>query len=548
MRQGSLAASLLSIALLVASVPDLCAKPPTLTGFFPAGAARGQSLTVTMSGTFNHWPVKCWVEGAGLSVKPGNEKGELAFEVAADATPGLRWVRVYDEEGATSLRPFIVGALPELMESEPNDDPRRPQAIEHGGATVNGRLSKSGDVDGYSVKLERGQKLAADLEADRYLGSPMDAVLQIVSAEGFVLAQNNDTIGRDPRIVFEAPAAGTYIVRLFAFPSTPDSSIRFAGGNAFVYRLTLTTGGFIEHAFPLGVSRDSPTAITAIGPNIAESDSVLVVPSDDRSDLLSLTHPSLAGSAEIRRLTGSVEVEVEPNQPAKPQKLSDRGSVSGRIDPPGDRDAYLIALKKGDSRRFRLESRAFGLPLDAVLQVLDAGGKILAETDDVGDSSDPELAFTSPSDGDFRVVVRDLNRRGGPHHAYLLRVITPEPDFVLTLAADRFDVTPGKETKVVVAVDRKNGFGDALEVTAEDLPAWVAATSAVSRPSDASAKSVTLQIRGEGCSQPGPFRIVARSADGRGRKRTALAKITGFEVETERPWLTILPVPEPKKP
>ena len=50
----------------------------------------------------------------------------------------------------------------------------------------------------------------------------MDAVLQVVSAKGFVLAQNNDAVGRDPRIVFEAPTTGTYIVRLFAFPSTPE--------------------------------------------------------------------------------------------------------------------------------------------------------------------------------------------------------------------------------------------------------------------------------------------------------------------------------------
>src|SRR4029077_11851714 len=112
----------------------------------------------------------------------------LAICVAADAEPGVRWVRVYDEEGATSLRPFILGTLPEIVESEPNDDPQPPQLIGLASSTVNGRLSPSGDVDGYSVSLDRGQKLVADLEASRHLGSPMDAVLQVVSATGFVLA------------------------------------------------------------------------------------------------------------------------------------------------------------------------------------------------------------------------------------------------------------------------------------------------------------------------------------------------------------------------
>ena len=232
----------------------------------------GQSSTVTMSGKFDHWPVKCWVDGAGVSIEAGGEKGKLAVHVAADARPGVRWVRVYDEEGATSLRPFIIGTLPEIGEVEPNDDPRHPQAIGLTSATVNGRLAKRGDVDGYSVSLDQGQRLVADLEANRHLGSPMDAVLQVVSPAGFVLAQNDDAVGRDPRIVFEAPARGTFVIRLFAFPSKPDSSIRFAGGEAFIYRLTLTTGGFLEHVFPLAVSKECPATVTAIGTNIRECD------------------------------------------------------------------------------------------------------------------------------------------------------------------------------------------------------------------------------------------------------------------------------------
>lgn len=542
-------ASFLSTVLLIAAGSDASAKPPTLTGFFPAGAAQGQSLTATASGTFDHWPAKFWTEGEGLSIKPAKEKGTLTVEVAADARPGVRWVRVYDEDGATSLRPFIIGTLPELIETEPNDDPYHPQSLKSARATVNGRLSKTGDVDGFAVKLERGQRLAADLEANRNLGSPMDAVLQVVSAEGFVLAQNNDTRGLDPRIIFDAPADGTYTVRIFAFPSDPNSSIHFSGSPSYVYRLTLTTGGFIEHAFPLAVDRDGSTAITSIGSNIAGSDSVLAVPADDRTDRLWLTHPALAGSAEVRRVAGKVAVEVEPNGPDAPQTLSDRSSVSGRIDPPGDRDAYRISLKKGDKRVFRLESRSFGLPLDAVIQVLDAKGKTLAEIDDVGNLGDPEIAFTPPADGDFQIAVHDLNRRGGPHHAYLLSVIAPEPDFALALTADTFGLTPGKETKIVVAITRENGYNDTVDVTAEDLPAGVTATPARSRQADASAKSVTVVIRADvGPPRAGPFRIVARAAHGKGPQRTATAKIAGFEVQTDRPWLTVLSVPAPKKP
>ena len=69
------------------------------------------------------------------------------------------------------------------------------------------------------------------------LGSPMDAVLQVASHDGFVLAENNDTHGLDPRVVLTAPVDGTYIVRLYAFPAVADSSIQFSGAETYIYRL-----------------------------------------------------------------------------------------------------------------------------------------------------------------------------------------------------------------------------------------------------------------------------------------------------------------------
>ena len=57
--------------------------------------------------------------------------------------------------------------------------------------------------------------------------------------------------GLDPRLVFTAPRPGQYIVRLFAFPSVATGSISFAGGDKFVYRLTLTRDRFLDYVYPL---------------------------------------------------------------------------------------------------------------------------------------------------------------------------------------------------------------------------------------------------------------------------------------------------------
>jgi hypothetical protein len=535
-----------ALVLLAAGSPSL-AKEPTLSGLFPVGATRGQTATVTASGSFDHWPVRGWADDDGIAIESTPEKGKLRFRIAADAEPGVHWVRLHDEEGATVLRPFVVGTLPELVESEPNDDPRQPQAISGPSVTINGRLAKAGDVDGFSVTLRRGEALVADVAASRHVGSPMDAVLQVVSPAGFVLAQNDDDAGHDPRIVFEAPADGPYIVRLFAFPATPDSSIRFAGGESFIYRLTLTTGGFLDHAFPLAVPRDGPANVTAFGSNIPEVARRLTVSGDRTHDTLRVWHPLLVGTAEVRVVRGPSAVESEPDDPARPQSITDIGAISGRIDPPGDRDAYRFALKKGDKRVVRIESRALGFPLDPVLRVTDAEGKTLAETDDIRGGRDPEVTFTAPADGEYRAVVRDLNDAGGPRFAYLLRLVTPAPDFSLSLASDRFEVTPGKSTNVAVTIDRKDGFSAPIEIIAEGLPDGVTAGPASSKPGDGSSKTVTLTLAADGCACPGPFRVIGRAA-GDDEPRVATAPIPAFVARTDHPWLSIRPAPKPAKP
>ncbi len=526
------------IAGLIAPRPCL-AKPPTLTGLFPPGACRGQTVAIEAAGTFDRWPVQAWVDGPGVAIRAEKAKGKLSAVVAPDAAPGLRWIRLYDDEGATELRPFVVGVLPETIEVEPNDEPKAAQRLDRSSMTVNGRLAKAGDVDGFALSLERGQTMVASVEAAGRLGSPMDAVLQVVSAEGSVLAQNDDDVGPDPRIIFEAPASGRYTVRLFAFPSKPDSSIRFAGGGDYVYRLTLTTGGFLDYAFPVAVGRDGPATVEAIGWNISGAMS-LPVPTPDGREVFEAAAGSLSGQAEVRRVPCPATVEAEPNDPTHPQIITNPIAISGRIDPPDDRDAFRISLKKGEKRVIRVESRALGRPLDPVLRILDAAGKVVAESDDEGGMDrDSERSFTAPADGDYRLVVRDLHGRGGPRFAYLLTVCGPRPDFELTLAADRFDLTPGKTTKVKVAVKRVDSLAEPIEIIAEGLPAGVKATTMTSKPGDASARSVELELSAGEVPYSGPFRIIGRTTRDPRTVHHATAPIAGFEARTDQPWLTV---------
>ena len=143
--------------------------------------------------------------------------------------------------------------------------------------------------------------------------------------------------------------------------------------------------------------------------------------------------------------------------------------------------------------------------------------------------------------------MRDLNGQGGPRFAYLLSVLEPQPDFALTLAADRFELTPGKTTKITVAVQRKDRFADPIEIVAEGLPPGVAATPVTSKPGDASAQSVTLELSAADNGSSGPFRITGRSTKAARTSHTATTAITGFDATSTWPWLTARKVATEKR-
>ena len=103
------------IAGLVGPGPS-SAKPPTLSGLFPPGAGRGQTVAIEASGSFDHWPVRAWAEGRGVEIRAEKQKGKLTAVVDSDAAPGCAWIRLHDDKGASGLRPFFIGVLPEEQE------------------------------------------------------------------------------------------------------------------------------------------------------------------------------------------------------------------------------------------------------------------------------------------------------------------------------------------------------------------------------------------------------------------------------------------------
>ncbi|MGC1275468.1 MAG: PPC domain-containing protein [Planctomycetaceae bacterium] len=528
------------------------AAPPEPTSLFPAGGGRGQTIAVIADGKFDAWPVQTWSHEPGLEIEPEKEKGKFSIRIADAAPPGIRWIRFYDDSGASSLLPFEISTLPAITESEPNDEPGQAGRVDPFPAVVDGRLAKAGDVDGYSVTLKKGQTLVASLAGHR-LGSPMDAVLQVVSSAGFVLLQTDDEVGLDPQLVFDVPEDGDYIVRCFAFPSDPNSTIGFAGGERYVYRLTLTAGGFLDHVMPLATSAGtSDTVVEPSGWNLPDELKTLPIEPTASSDGVRVWHPDLAGHVRLPVLPMPCVVEAEETADDKPEPLSPPATVSGRIQPAGDRDLYRFAAKKDQTWRFRLVAGGLGSPLNPVLRILDSAGKVLSEADASGKGGrDVEQNFTATRDGEYTVSVHGLAERSGPRYFYRLEVREPTPDYSLSLASDRISVAPGKPATIAVTVIREDGYATPIEISIDGLPEGVDVTTVREEPkSDSPAKpgskpvqstaNLTLTARDGAAASTGPITIVGRAtSEGATQARMATAVLSLSGATTTHVWLTV---------
>ena len=110
--------------------------------------------------------------------------------------------------------------------------------------------------------------------------------------------------------------------------------------------------------------------------------------------------------------------------------------INGCLETTDEEDTYTVRVESGSKLNIQLWAARFGSPVDGVLEIRDADGKQLAESDDQEKTSDPGVQqFEVPEDMDEIVIaVRDLQTRGGIGFNYRLSVEPDSrPDFRLRL-------------------------------------------------------------------------------------------------------------------
>jgi hypothetical protein len=501
----------LIVLLATGVVSSTRAAPPVLEALFPAGGQAGATFTLTAVGKVETGD-RLWIDCPGVHLVPNGKKREWQVTIEPDTPPAVCLVYAWNREGASAPRWFSIGTIPEASETEPNDEAAKAQVIEKLPATINARLEKSGDVDHFTVKMEKDQTLLAAVEAYS-LGSPVDVMAHVLDEQGVRVLTVSDSRNLDPAFQFKAPKAGRYTVQLAGFVHPPQADVRFTGGATAVYRLHLSAGPVVTGLIPAVVAREGKAEVELLGLALDAKKTRHTfepAPAQRDGDIVAVAVPGAAQAMQgvVNGKPGLVEKEPN-NESAQGQPVAIGDAIGGRLADKDPADRFALTVKKGEKLTLRVFARRIGSLLDPVLEVLNKENKSVLTQDDVGDSSDPNAEWTVPADGDYQVVVKDRFGRGGEPFTYVLQISPSSPSLTLAIADGKpIALEAGKTASVKVNVKLSGEFKEPPTLRISGLPLGVHAAEAAV-PAKGGDVELKLEAAANASGHSGPIAVAA---------------------------------------
>ncbi|HVW02081.1 MAG TPA: peptidase, partial [Planctomycetaceae bacterium] len=219
--------------LLGVHTTSVHAAAPVLGGLAPRGVQRGTEAEVVFSGNNLDDAREIMFYEPGITVtklevvNPQSVKAML--NIAPDCQLGAHRLRVRTATGLSDLRPLFVGALPQVVEKEPNSEFKTPQPVPMN-VTVAG-VADNEDVDYFVVEAKKGERITAEIEAIRLGVTLFDAYVAIMNEARFELSSSDDNalLWQDGVASIIAPEDGKYIVQV--------RESAYAGNGACQYRV-----------------------------------------------------------------------------------------------------------------------------------------------------------------------------------------------------------------------------------------------------------------------------------------------------------------------
>jgi hypothetical protein len=484
--------------------------PPRFDRLSPLGAAVGSTVEVQVQGNDIDDLQLLVFDHPGIVAKPLegkdlNKERKFTVTIAAEVPEGTYDARLLSKWGVSSPRLFAVSqGLADVAEKEPNNDLATAQLLSMNSA-LNGQ-SDGNDRDVFRLNLKAGERVVIDCQTSR-LDVQLDAVMQVLTADGKQLASSGDYFGRDPFIPFQAPADGDYLVVVH------DASYR--GG--LPYRLIVSSRPFVENVFPRAVELAKSTEVTAWGYNLNGADTakfMLTPPADVAvGKYLFFEHPtghSVAptaatctmngfqtrpdvGGASLNAVTmllsdSPTSLEQEPNDKLEtPQAITLPAMINGRFDQPRDADWYEFSVEENGQYAVEVYCERIAGQADPYIVFVDEKGNRFQEFDDFGIRTNAFDGHIRDCSGTvslstkqkYKLLVQDRYRRGGPRYQYVLSLHKAKPDF-FPCAIHHQNPGPGGTTLragsaiyLDLITHLTEGYNQPYTITAENLPPGV---------------------------------------------------------------------------
>jgi hypothetical protein len=475
------------------------------------------------------------------------ERVTLRVEIAPNAAPGERELRVATPAGTTNPVVFVVGTLPET--ARPIAEPwSAPGAVVRPAAqraltlsttptapvdltlpvVANGQIMP-GAVDRYRFQAAKGRHIVIEAAVRQLIPYISDAVpgwfqaaLALRDSAGREIARaDHYRFHPDPVMECDIPADGTYTVEIH------DSIYR--GREDFVYRLTVGEVPFVTSIYPLGARSGAKSAVQVSGWNLPVTRLNPATKGTSGIELVSVPGSNALPFA-VDDLPEAMEKEGN-NQRRSAQKVKMPVIVNGRIDRPGATDWFRFDGRAGEEIVADVMARRLDSPVDSVLRLFDKSGRQLAINDDFDDQGSPlqthhadsHIDFKLPAGGAYYVEIADAQHQGGPEYGYRLRISRPRPDYELRVTPASLTARSGGAVPVSVYAIRRDGFAGEIALKLKDAPEGFGIAGGMI-PAGQSSVRVTLSAPVGRLESPHRVAIEGRAmVQGREVRRTAVA-------------------------
>jgi hypothetical protein len=459
---------------------------PVISSHFPLGVQRGMTVEVR-------------IEGVGL-----NNTRTVAVAAPASAAIGSSIPVTAQSKLGTVLNgpSLVVGEFPESI----NDDAFRPTSMLHSPAQVltlpipgtgEGLLAHRIHWQDWRFPAKKGQLLIVEIEARR-IGSALDSVIEILDAKGqpvpravlrclaktYVTFRDHDSAGGGIRMetwnefaMDDYVLAGNELMRIRELPRNPDDDCQFyaVNGQRLGYLSTtpeyhaLNTPMYKVAILPPG-STFPPNGLPAVpvyyrnddgGPGYGKDSRLRFDPPADGEYIVRVRDARGQGGPDFGyRLT------VRPPRPNFSVKFNPTAPAVWK----GGALPISVTADRLDDFDGRIQVRLENLPpgFSAPSTFIEAGQTstnfaLFADAKTANpDPKAPPLKLVATAMIDGQQVVREATG-GSP------KVVDPG-DIVTTTAVQAVAIRPGQETRLLVNVERRNGFKGRIPSDVQGLP------------------------------------------------------------------------------